>query len=215
MFSQKLKFGLKLKTKMEQFLRIFLPTYFIIYFGLAFVAKSIIVAKRIGKNPVVLKTDDSAYGLIGFYFKLTMIFIFVYVLLFSFVPTLYNSFLPFTQLNTLTVKYIGLGFLTFAIILTIIAQGHLKNSWRIGIDTETKTELITTGLFGHSRNPIFFGMIISLVGLLLTTPNALTGLFLVLGYVLIQTQIRLEEEFLTKQHGQTYLDYKQKVRRFI
>lgn len=200
---------------MEQILKILLPTYFVIYFGVAFVAKSVIVAKRIGKNPLVLPKDDSAYGLIGLYFKLTMIFMFVYILLFSFVPTLYNKFLPIQQLDTLTIKYIGLGLLAFALIWTIIAQGNMKDSWRIGIDTETQTELITTGLFQFSRNPIFFGMIISLVGLFLTTPNALTGLFLILGYVLIQIQIRLEEEFLTNQHGQKYLEYKQKVRRLI
>jgi len=200
---------------MNEFLRIFLPTYFIVYFGIAFVAKSVIVAKRIGKNPLVLPKDDSAYGLIGFYFKLTMIFMFVYVLLFAFAPTFYDKYLPIKELETSTVQYFGLGLLTFALIWTIIAQGHMKNSWRIGIDTETKTELITTGLFQFSRNPIFFGMIISLVGLFLTTPNALTGLFLILGYVLIQIQIRLEEEFLTKEHGQNYLTYKQKVRRLI
>ncbi len=200
---------------MNEFLRILLPTYFIVYFGIAFIAKSVIVAKRIGKNPFVLPKDDSAYGLIGFYFKLTMIFMFVYVLLFAFVPTLYDKFLPISQLDTLTIKYIGLGLLAFALIWTIIAQGHMKNSWRIGIDTETKTELITAGLFQLSRNPIFFGMIVSLVGLFFTTPNALTGLFLILGYVLIQIQIRLEEEFLTDQHRQKYTDYKQKVRRII
>ena len=200
---------------MEQFLRIILPAYFIIYFGIAVVAKSIIVAKRIGKNPLVLPKDDSAYGLIGLYFKLIMIVLFVYVLLFAFVPALYDIFLPIKQLETSTIKYIGLGLLGFALIWTIIAQGHMKNSWRIGIDTETKTELITTGLFGLSRNPIFLGMTIGLGGLFLTTPNALTIIFLILGYVLIQIQIRLEEEFLTNQHGQNYLTYKQKVRRLI
>jgi protein-S-isoprenylcysteine O-methyltransferase Ste14 len=200
---------------MNEFLRIFLPTYFIVYFGIAFVAKSVIVANRIGKNPLVLPKDDSAYGLIGFYFKQTMIFMFVYFFLFSFVPTIYDKFLPILKLDTLTLKFVGLGLLAFALIWTIIAQGHMKNSWRIGIDTETKTELITTGLFQLSRNPIFFGMIVSLVGLFLTSPNSLTGIFLILGYVLIQIQIRLEEEFLTKQHGQKYADYKQKVRRLI
>lgn len=200
---------------MNEFLRIFLPTYFVVYFGIAFIAKSLIVKKRIGKNPLVLPNDESAYGLIGFYFKLTMIFMVAYVLLFAFVPKLYDQFLPITHLDTLTVKYIGLGLLALSLIWTIIAQGNMKNSWRIGIDTETKTELITTGLFKLSRNPIFFGMIISLVGLFLTTPNALTGLFLILGYVLIQIQIRLEEEFLTNQHGQKYAVYKQKVRRLI
>jgi protein-S-isoprenylcysteine O-methyltransferase Ste14 len=200
---------------MEQILRIILPIYFIIYFGIAFVAKSIIVAKRIGKNPLVLPKDDTAYGLIGLYFKLTMICMFIYILLFAFVPTLYDNFLPVKQIDRMIIKYVGLGLLGFALVWTIIAQGHMKNSWRIGIDTETKTELITTGLFEISRNPIFFGMVISLVGLFLTTPNALTGLFLILGYILIQIQIRLEEEFLTNQHGQDYLTYKQKVRRLI
>ncbi len=91
----------------------------------------------------------------------------------------------------------------------------MKISWRIGIETQTKTELITEGLFQLSRNPIFFGMILSLVGLFFTISKAFTGFFLILGYVLIQIQIRLEEEVLTEKHGKNYADYKQKVRRLI
>lgn len=200
---------------MDEILRLTLPIYFIIYFGLAFVLKSVIVARRIGKNPLVLPKDDSAFGLIGLYFKLTLIAMFLYVLAFAFFPTWHDNFLPIISIDNLTIKYIGLGLLAIALIWTIIAQAHMKNSWRIGIDTETKTKLVTAGLFRLSRNPIFFGMILSLVGLFLTTPNALTGLFLILGYILIQIQIRLEEEFLTKEHGQNYLSYRQKVRRLI
>lgn len=200
---------------MNEILRILLPLYFIIYFGLAFVLKSIIVAKRINKNPLVLPKDDSTYGLIGLYFKLTILAISIYILVFAFLPAWHENFLIITSLDNLIIKYIGLGFLAIALIWTIIAQGHMKNSWRIGIDMETKTELVTTGLFGLSRNPIFLGMILSLVGLFLTTPNALTGLFLIVGYILIQIQIRLEEEFLIKEHGQNYITYRQKVRRLI
>lgn len=200
---------------MTEFLRYILPTYFLIYFGVAFVLKSLIVAKRIGKNPLVLPKDDSAYGLIGLYFKLTLIAMFVYVLAFAFFPTWHDYFLPIKQLDSSTIQYIGLTLLFISLLWTVIAQGHMKNSWRIGIDNDTKTELVTTGLFSVSRNPIFFGMTLSLVGLFLTTPNALTALFLVVGYILIQIQIRLEEEFLEKEHKQTYLDYKQKVRRLI
>jgi protein-S-isoprenylcysteine O-methyltransferase Ste14 len=206
---------MKLSDQMNEFLRVFLAAYFIVYFGIAFVAKSVLVAKRIGKSPLVLPRDDSAYGLIGFYFKLTIIFIFIYVLLYAFAPTFYSTFLPILQLDILRLKFVGLVLLVFALIWTVIAQAHMKNSWRIGIDTEMKSELVTTGLFRFSRNPIFFGMIVSLLGLFLITPNALTGLFLILGYVLIQIQIRMEEEFLTRQHGQQYLDYKQTVRRLI
>lgn len=200
---------------MIDFLRYFLPVYFVIYFGIAFVLKSLLVASRIGKSPLVLPKDDSAYGLIGFYFKLTLIAMFVYVLAFAFLPTWYGYFLPIRQLESLNVKYTGLIMLFISLFWTVIAQTHMKNSWRIGIDLDTKTELITSGLFSISRNPIFFGMILSLVGLFLITPNALTLLFLIVGYILIQIQIRLEEEFLEKEHGQVYLYYKQRVRRLI
>ena len=45
--------------------------------------------------------------------------------------------------------------------------------------------------------------------------DALTLLIAVLGFVLTQIQIRLEEEYLVKMHGNVYLEYKQKVRRML
>ena len=200
---------------MTDLLRLVLPTYFIVYFGVAIVWKTVVVARCIGKNPLVLPKDDSAYGLIGFYFKLVMTALFVYAVVYSLLPAWHDYFLPIIQLDNPTIKYAGLALLFISLTWTVIAQGHMKNSWRIGIDTDTKTELVTNGLFSISRNPIFFGMILTLIGLFLITPNALTVLFLILGYVLIQIQIRLEEEFLSKEHGEKYLEYKKKVRRLI
>jgi protein-S-isoprenylcysteine O-methyltransferase Ste14 len=200
---------------MEQIIRILLPAYFVIYFGIAFVAKSLIVARRIGQNPLVLPKDDSAYGLIGYYFKITLILMFIYTVFYALFPAHYEIFLVLQILDVLYLKYIGIGLLVLALIWTIIAQTDMKDSWRIGIDTQTKTELITTGLFKYSRNPIFLGMLTSLLGLFLLTPNALTFIFLIVGYILIQIQIRLEEEFLVKEHGQNYLSYRQRVRRFF
>lgn len=200
---------------MREFLEIFLLIYFIVYFGIVFVIKSIIVAKKTGKNPIVLPKDNSLYGLVGIYFKLTLFCIFIYVLLFAFIPTFYDIFSPISKLDTLVMKQIGIVILLFALIWTIVAQINMRDSWRIGIDTKNKSELITTGLFAFSRNPVFFGMILSLWGLFLTSPNILTGVFFVLGYILIQIQIRLEEEFLVKQHGKKYLEYKKRVRRMI
>jgi protein-S-isoprenylcysteine O-methyltransferase Ste14 len=81
---------------------------------------------------------------------------FIYVLAYAFFPTWHDNFLPIVQFNNQTVKYIGLTLLFISLVWTVIAQGHMKNSWRIGIDTDTKTELVTSGLFSVSRNPIFF-----------------------------------------------------------
>ncbi|MFC4162281.1 methyltransferase family protein [Epilithonimonas zeae] len=198
---------------MELFIKIFLPIYFILFFGISFVAKTIIVARRIKKNPLVLPQDESAYALVGNYFKLCLAGIFVYVILFPFLSEI--SFLPIDFLDIELLKFVGLTLMLLALIWTIIAQNQMKNSWRIGIDNDMKTELVTSGLFSISRNPIFFGMVVSLVGLFFLTPNAVSLLFLILGYVLIQVQIRLEEEFLYRQHGEKYLNYLIRTRRLI
>ncbi len=198
---------------MELFIKIFLPAYFILFFGTSFVAKTIIVARRIKKNPLVLPQDESAYALVGNYFKLCLAGIFVYVILFPFLSE--SSFLSIDFLDVELLKIVGLILMLLALIWTIVAQNQMKNSWRIGIDKDVKTELVTSGLFSISRNPVFLGMIVSLIGLFFLTPNAISLLFLILGYVLIQVQMRLEEEFLYKQHGEKYLDYLIKVRRLI
>jgi hypothetical protein len=64
---------------MELNIHLFLLIYFLLYFGVAFILKSILIWKRIGKNPIVLPKDDSTYGLVGLYFKITLVLIFLYV----------------------------------------------------------------------------------------------------------------------------------------
>lgn len=91
----------------------------------------------------------------------------------------------------------------------------MRESWRIGIDEENKTELVTNGFFAISRNPIFLGRMIANIGLFLVLPNAFTLLIIALSTVSINTQIRLEEEFLEQEFGEQYQEYKTKVRRWI
>lgn len=88
-------------------------------------------------------------------------------------------------------------------------------SWRIGIDTTNKAQLVETGVFGISRNPIFLGIMVTLAGLFLVIPNAITLLIFVLGVILINIQVRLEEEYLKTTHGDEYITYTQRVRRWL
>ncbi|MFM9021730.1 MAG: methyltransferase family protein [Sediminibacterium sp.] len=198
---------------MEKYLFLILPVYFVVYFLWAFVIRSWMVYRSTGINPMVLPRDDSAYGLVGFYFKLTVAGIFVYVLLYAWVPGSHRFFLTIQLPYSDDFQGMGLVILGVAMVWTIIAQGNMKDSWRVGIDSERKTELITEGLFRYSRNPIFLGMLLVLAGLFLVTPNAATLIFWVVGYILIQVQIRLEEEYLRRQHGETYATFCRKVSR--
>jgi protein-S-isoprenylcysteine O-methyltransferase Ste14 len=91
----------------------------------------------------------------------------------------------------------------------------MGESWRIGVDREHGTKLARAGVFRISRNPIFLGMMVTLLGLLLVIPNAITLMTFVLGVALINIQVRLEEEYLKATHGEEYVRYTQRVRRWI
>ena len=184
-----------------------------VYFLWAFIIRSWVVYRSTGINPMVLPRDESAYGLVGFYFKLTVAGLFIYVLLYSWVPASHFYFLPIELPFSAEIQWMGWMILCVALAWTVIAQSNMKNSWRIGIDHEQKTELITEGLFSYSRNPIFLGMLLVLAGLFLVTPNAVTLIFWIVGYILIQVQIRLEEEYLQRQHGEAYAIFCRKVPR--
>ncbi|MDR6369886.1 protein-S-isoprenylcysteine O-methyltransferase Ste14 [Chryseobacterium bernardetii] len=200
---------------MTDFIRFFVPLYFILFFLISFVGISYKVAKQIGKNPNVLPKDDSAYGLVGFYFKLMLFALFIYTILILIFPKDIFSAFKIIFLEHDLFQYIGLGLMIIALIWVIIAQFQMKNSWRIGIDNTMKTDLITHGLFRFSRNPIFLGMTVSLVGFFLVVPTVIALTFLLIGSILMQIQIRLEEEYLIKEHGQIYLAYKNRVKRML
>lgn len=196
-------------------MKIFLLIYFIAFFTLAMVLPTYRLWKATGVNPYKLGSADSAHDFIGKNFRLTMLISFLIVALFAFSPSGYQLLLPILFLENNILSTAGIILLIIALFWVLIAQIHMRKSWRIGIDEDVKTELIQTGLFKISRNPIFLGMRIMLLGLFCIIPNMLTFTILVTGELLIQIQVRLEEEFLTRTHGEKYLTYKKQVRRWI
>lgn len=200
---------------MNDLLQIVLPFYFVVFFAMAVVGRSYLVWKQTGINPYVLKEADGAEGFIGFVFRMTFILIFLTIIFFSFIPPVYEFTGRFVWLENFWVAAAGLFLLAVALIWILIAQNQMGRSWRVGIDKKNKTDLVEQGLFRVSRNPIFFGMRLSLLGFFLTLPNALTLLALGLGDCLIQIQVRLEEEHLIDLHGEKYVEYRKRVRRWI
>lgn len=196
-------------------MKTFLLLYLFLFFGLAMVLPSYRVWKTTGVNPYKLGASDSAHDYIGILFRLTLIATVVIVFLFAFLPGFYNYLVPIAYLTHPTLNMIGVLLLSISVVWVLIAQVHMQKSWRIGIDEDVKTELVQTGLFKLSRNPIFLGMRVMLLGLFLVLPSAASLVILIAGDLLIQIQVRLEEEFLTRMHGETYKTYKHQVRRWL
>jgi protein-S-isoprenylcysteine O-methyltransferase Ste14 len=200
---------------MEEFIRWFLPIYLGAFFGIAFVWRSLRVRRMTGINPYVLGKSDNAHDFIGRIFRITILLVAIAVGLNSISKEIFTSFGLIALPGGATLQWVGIVALCVAIVWVAVAQAQMGRSWRIGIDRDNPTALVQSGVFAVSRNPIFLGMRVMLLGLFVVIPSALTLLTWILGDVLMQIQVRLEEEFLTGVHGQTYGDYKSKVRRWI
>ncbi|MCT7350596.1 methyltransferase [Streptomyces coelicoflavus] len=78
-------------------------------------------------------------------------------------------------------------------------------SWRVGVNTDERTTLVTGGLFAHARNPVFTAMAITALGLALMVPNWVSLLALACLITAIQLQVRVvEEPYLKAMHGPAY-----------
>lgn len=196
-------------------LKLFLPLYLAAYFFAAFFWRSFVVWKRTNLNPLVFKGSDDAHDFIGRVFKLLLALAVMVVLAYSLSPVAYQYAVPIGWLEYDWLKWLGLSLLLLSFVWTVVAQAQMGESWRIGIDTDHRTALVRRGVFGLSRNPIFLGMMMTLLGLFLVIPNALTLLIFVMGVVLIQIQVRLEEVFLAATHGEEYGSYRREVRRWL
>lgn len=102
------------------------------------------------------------------------------------------------------------------IAATLWAQEAMGDSWRIGVDASEKTQLVDGGIFRWVRNPIFTAMLVFGAGVVLMVPNVLSVLGLGLLFVSIELQVRVvEEPYLRFTHGRRYVEYAEKVGRFL
>ena len=196
-------------------LNFYLPLYLVLYMMVAFVLPSYRTYKQTGINPITFGKTDNAHDYIGFVMKILIALLFIAVFIYSFSDKAYQYLVPISYLMKEVFMTVGLILIHLSLLWISVAQYQMSNSWRIGIDENNKTELITKGLFSYSRNPIFLGMIISVTGIFFILPNAITFFLMLSTYIVIQIQIRLEEKFLEKQPGQEYLSYKQTTKRLL
>ncbi len=81
---------------------------------------------------------------------------------------------------------------------------------------ETSNRLVTSGLYQFTRNPMYVGLLIALLGFAIWLGGITPFLLLPLFVFLITTQQIIPEEIaLEKKFGKEYLDYKKRVRRWL
>ncbi|MCB8928299.1 MAG: DUF1295 domain-containing protein [Ardenticatenaceae bacterium] len=197
-------------------MKLFLLIYLVLFYGLAFFWRSFATWRATGINPYRLAQAEGLAGFLGRLFRLVSLGLAAVVLLYTLAPANWYTYLgPLVWLESGMVTAVGILLLIIAFFLVLIAQAQMGNSWRIGIDDKHKTQLVTHGIFRFSRNPIFLGMRLNLLGLFLVLPNAVTLTLWLLGDVTIHAQIFLEEQHLNQQHGTIYQSYQAMTPRYF
>lgn len=127
-----------------------------------------------------------------------------------------HFFLPLASFAAPWLRIVGVAVMLFGIFMSATAAGAFNRAGTPVIPFERSTVLLTGGWYRFTRNPMYLGMTLALLGsgVALGTVGALLPLPVFI--VLIETLfIRGEEEFLEEIFGQQYRDFRARVRRWI
>jgi protein-S-isoprenylcysteine O-methyltransferase Ste14 len=111
--------------------------------------------------------------------------------------------------------WVGVGLCFGGLLVLLLSLISFGRSFRVGIDVDHPDKLVTTGVFAWSRNPIYVGFFLVLVGQFLVFPNWVPLVYLAAGTALFHRQILREEEFMRRQYSEEYAAYCRRVRRYV
>src|SRR5690606_11578497 len=114
--------------------------------------------------------------------------------------------------------YLSLSVLAVGLIISLLAVSQFRR-----VDTtvdplhiENASSLVSSGIYGFSRNPMYLSFAIILFALVvyLRSPLLLSGVAFFVVYI-TKYQIHPEEQFMRYKFGEQYENYARKVRRWL
>ena len=143
------------------------------------------------------------------------LYMMAYTLVYIIYPDIQNYYLPLRALQDARVSLLGMFLNLSGSIVMVVSQLQLGRSYRFNLP-KAQMELVTTGLYAFSRNPLYLGLYIALFGVFLMLPN---WLFLFSLLIFITNYhfkiVLLEERYLEDRFGDTYRQYCKRVNRYF
>jgi len=124
--------------------------------------------------------------------------------------------LPVAMVLSWPWRVIGIVPVAFGIALNLAADRAFKLRETTVRPFEVSTSLVTEGVFRFSRNPMYLGMLLILIGFALflgaLTPFAVCAVF---ALVMHYRFVRIEERMLSDRFGLEWQRYSARVRRWV
>lgn len=129
---------------------------------------------------------------------------------------LLHFFVPVTSWLPRPWRAAGLLLISIGLSLNVVADRQFKSHNTTVKPFQPSSALVTDGIFHFTRNPMYLGMVVVLVGIgiILATVSPII-VILIFAWWINTRFIVLEEQSLTEQFGQAYIEYRSKVRRWL
>jgi len=122
---------------------------------------------------------------------------------------------PLLQWNLGASRWWGLPFAAGGFLLVVVGAGRFRGVTTLRPYEEPRV-LVTDGLHRYSRNPMYLGLLVSVVGAWIMLGSLSPGLVLLFLYWLLRTRfIAYEEHVLEARFGNAYREYRRRVRRWL
>jgi protein-S-isoprenylcysteine O-methyltransferase Ste14 len=111
------------------------------------------------------------------------------------------------------VQLIGLGLAAIGFTLGVLSLVEFRRS---RLSKKSNKILITSGIYGYTRNPVYLGFVLMLIGIPLNL-GTYWGMILVWSFITFanNTIIKPEEASLKYEFKDQYVDYCSRVRRWL
>lgn len=117
-------------------------------------------------------------------------------------------------LDVRAAKVLGVVVMATGLAVYGLALQAFGSSWRLGIDRDRPGALVTGGIFGRSRNPVYLGLALLSGGVFLALGRLVLLVLAILFVVYFRFLVRREERFLAEQYGEAYRAYARSVGRW-
>ncbi len=114
------------------------------------------------------------------------------------------------------VRWLGLGLAALGFILGVLALIEFRRARTTSDPKKPAQTIVTTGIYRYTRNPIYLGFVLMLIGLPLNM-GIYWGFLLVLPLITFMNNmvIKHEEAYLEKKFKAQYAEYASRVRRWL
>lgn len=136
----------------------------------------------------------------------TIVFVIVIVLLstnFIPLPWLYHQLWPVG----LWPFWIGAAVTVAGLLFALWARQHLGSNWSRSVTIKEGHELITSGPYALVRHPIYTGILGGFLGTAIALSQVRGFVGFALVFVVFWAKLRMEEEWMHSQFGETYATY--------